>query len=438
MSTIERLCGGDFAGRRAGSPEHRLVVDYLARRFDECGLSALNVPGTDGYKQPLTMRYSLVRSDDEIKAVLSYRATGKRGPAQRTKVFAYRGYNGRGGLDIRSQVVFVGHGIRDPASGRDDYAGLDVSGKVVLWMNGEPKNTKLSKPFTGARKMLTAYQLGAAACLVAVPKGSADQWGTNVGLADAIADFPCIAVDEALASDLLSRKPAKLRAGAVGAEVRLQVTPVCDPQRSTYNVIAVLPGSDQAVAHEVVMVGAHYDHLGRDGGGRYFPGADDNASGTAVVLETARAIRRAGLTPRRTIVFAAWTGEEAGLVGSNYFVAHPPFPLKEIVSNIELDMVGSGTPGVFATSGASAFPDNHRFIATSARDLGLKLKPDSIVGASDNLAFARKKSPTSLISACGEHPNYHTGRDAPAAINRRVLESAARLAALSVWRAANG
>jgi len=434
MSDIERLCSDEFRGRRAGSPEHYAVADYLASKFGECGLSPLEGPGLEGYKQPLTMRYSLVRSKDEIRARLTYRINGRHGPINRTRSFSYRGYNGRGGLDLESEVVFVGYGTDS------DYAGLDVAGKIVLWLSGRPKD---AKPITGMHKMTTAYQHGAAACLMYKPAGVRDEWGTNIGLSGSIADFPYIAVDETIVSEILplpaglpakgTRKP---QAGARGLKVRLQITPVCDPDRRTYNVIGMLPGADPQVSQEIVLVGAHYDHLGDDGQGRIFRGADDNASGAAVVLEIARVIADSGLKPRRTIVLAAWTGEEAGLVGSNYFAANPPFPLENIVSSIQLDMVGAGTPGMFVTAG-TAYPDRYRYLAESAADLRLSLRPDT-VGASDHLAFARRKVPSFLLHSAGEHPNVHTVRDRPTAINRKTLESAARLAALAVWRAANG
>lgn len=420
-STIERLCSDAFAGRRAGSPQQALVVDYLASKFGSDGLSAFQTAGFDGYKQPLTMRYSLVKSEDDIKATLTYNVAGK----QKSRVFAYRQFNGRGGLDLHSDVVFVGYGTHD------DFASLDVTGKIVFWLPGQPKG---AHPLTDYHKMLAAYQRGALACLTC--RGSGNEPMTNVGLSGSIADFPYIAIDRKIASELLHQPDlSRLAVGTHGASIRLQVTPVCDPDRPTYNIVGVLPGTD--LADEIVILGAHFDHLGCSACG-IFRGADDNASGTSVVLEVARAIAGSGLKPRRTIVFASWTGEEAGLIGSNYFAGHPPIPLQKVVSNIELDMVGAGTPDAFMTTGATAYPAEYQYLASSGADLGLKLTPDVIVGASDHLAFVRKKVPTSLIYSAGEHPNYHSTRDVPAAINRQVLGSAAKLTLLSVWRAANG
>ena len=418
-STIERLCSDQFAGRRAGSPEQALVVDYLTSQFGKDGLSAFLTSGFDGFKQPLTMRYALINSKDDIKATLSYTVGGK----QKSKVLSYRKFSGRGGLDLRSDVIFVGYGMQG------DYASLDVTGKIVLWLPGQPKGVR---PLTDYHKMLAAYQRGAVACLTCQVSGEPM---TNVGLSGNIADFPYVAIEPKIAAEILGKSDmCSLPVGASGASVRLQITPVCDPERPTYNIVGVLPGTD--LPDEIVMVGAHFDHLGNSACGM-FRGADDNASGTSVVLEVARAICSSRLKPRRTIVFAAWTGEEAGLVGSNYFAANPPIPLGKVVSNVELDMVGAGEAGSFMTTGASAYSDHYRYLASSADDLGLKLNADVILGASDHLAFVRKKVPTSLIYSAGEHPNYHSTRDVPASINRQVLESAAKLALLAVWRAAN-
>lgn len=436
MSTLERLCSDEFKGRRAGSPEQCTAADYLASQFEECGLSALKGESLEGYKQPLTMRYTLISSKDDIRATLIYPS----GASQTTKAFAYSSYHGAGGLDLQTEIVFVGYGIHDPGSGYDDYAGLDVSGKMVLWLSGQPRGIKLSNCTTAAHKMANAYQGGAVACLMYKPAGVKDAWGTNVGLAGAIADFPLLAVDDNIARDLFplpGLKDGGVKPGAVGPQVELKVTPVCDPKRPTCNVLGMIPGNDPDVADEVVLVGAHYDHLGATSGGQVYRGADDNGSGTVVTLEIARIVMESGMSPRRTIVFASWTGEEAGLIGSNHFAADPPFPLEKIISNIEFDMVGGGTPDIFMTTGATAYPKHHAHLSTSAADLGIELRTDVILGASDHLALVRKKVPSSLIFAAGEHPYYHTVRDTPGSINRKVLESAARLGALAAWRAAN-
>lgn len=445
MRTINRLCGDEFGGRRAGSPEHYAAADYLASRFAELGLDT--VPGVRGYKQALTMKYALIRSKDDIKATLSYTVPGL-GGALRKRSFAYRSYNGNGGLKIHSEVIFVGYGIHDPAAEYDDYAALDVAGKIVLWLPGRPRGVRLSGPVTTAHKTLAAYRQGAAACLQYRDAGHEDYSGANVGLSGSITDFPLLAVDAEVADELLLPTglsvgrllrvdASELPRGATGVLADLSVTPVRDPSRLTYNVLAMLPGTDAEVADEVVMLGAHYDHIGDTGAGEICRGADDNASGTAVLLEVATALRQADLQPRRSIVVAAWTAEEAGLGGSKYFTANPPFPLDRVKSNIVLDMVGVGAPGAFRATGTAAYPEQYRTLASSASDIGITLRPDTARGASDHLPFARERVPSSLVHADGEHPYLHSVRDGPDRLDRTVLLDAARFAALAVWRTAS-
>jgi hypothetical protein len=382
---------------------------------------------------------------DDVKAIVTYTVRSNDKSVLKSKSFSYAGFEGRGNIEFRANVVFAGYGIQDPEAGYDDYATMNVKGKIVFLLLGQPAGVKLTRPVSGAQKVVTAYQHGAVACFIYQPSGSEYDWGsTDIGLAGPIADFPCIVVDGSIASELLAgtgvnvtKVDHKPHVGAEGIAVTLKMPPVCDPKRPTFNVLAKIPGTDPKLSGEVVMIGAHYDHLGDDGKGHIFRGADDNASGTSVVVEVARAIERSGLRPRRTIVFASWTGEEAGLVGSNYFAANPPFPLTDIVSNIEMDMVGVGMTGHFMTTGASAYPNHYRHLNSSAHDLGYTLTADRIRGASDHLAFTRKCVPTSLLYVDGFHPNYHTCGDVPSGINRKALECTARLAALSIWRAAN-
>ncbi|MHB0997985.1 MAG: M28 family peptidase [Armatimonadota bacterium] len=437
MNTVERLCSSEFGGRRAGSPEHYALTDYLSVSFQNMGLSPLDADDMEGYKQPLNMRYALIKSKAEIKADLYYPASS----GMKKRTFEYRGYNGKGGLNLKSKIAFVKYGIQDKESGYDDYADVDVNGKIVLLLSGTPANIKHKEKFTSMRKMLTAYNQGAIACIASKSKSISDEHGVNIGLSGPIADFPYITVDEKIAAELLSCKDSKslmsLATGTTGKQADLKITPVCDPDRKTYNIIGIIPGSDPQLSDEYVMIGAHYDHLGSSGKSDIFSGADDNASGASVVMETARVISKSGIIPKRSIIFGLWTGEEAGLIGSNYFTNNPPLALKSIVSNIQIDMVGVGIPGSFMTTGASAFPEHYKYMKTSAYDLQYKLVPDQIAGASDHLAFARKKVPSSLLYSCGEHPYYHTVKDKPSTLNPAVLESAVRMAVLSVWRAAN-
>ncbi|MHB0912900.1 MAG: M28 family metallopeptidase [Armatimonadota bacterium] len=364
IATVERLCGDDFRGRRAGSPEHYAVIDYLESRYAEAGLAP--VDGLSTLRQPLEMRYSLIGSAAEIRADLSWGSERRSIP--------YRMYNGVGGLDITAQVV--------PSNAPD------LGGKIAL-ISGDDF----------WRETRSARDRGAVACIIRRERCE--------GLASATPDFPCIVLDK----------------DPTGQTMHLSIPPICDPKRRTYNLLGMVPGSGS----EVVIIGAHFDHLGVSPVG-IFRGADDNASGTAVMLELARIISQSGVTPERSIVFAAWTGEEGGLIGSRYFIEHPPLDLSRVAYSLTLDMVGVGSPGEFGAAGASQYLDG--------ADLGYTVHT-GVRGISDHVPFLRAKIPASLLYAEGEHPNVHSVRDTPDKLSAETLASAARLALLAVWRSAN-
>ncbi len=129
----------------------------------------------------------------------------------------------------------------------------------------------------------------------------------------------------------------------MGVESLLHLKVTYDPKRTTQNVLAKITGSDETLKNEYVIVGAHMDHLGVDMTGDVFKRADDNASGTAVVMEAARVLKLNQFKPKRTIIFALWAAEEEGLLGSKYYTENPVYPLEKTVANINLDMEGHGT-----------------------------------------------------------------------------------------------
>jgi Zn-dependent M28 family amino/carboxypeptidase len=215
------------------------------------------------------------------------------------------------------------------------------------------------------------------------------------------------------------------------------------------------------------MIGAHYDHDGARGG-YVWPGADDNGSGSAAVLEIARAFARNGVRPKRTVVFALWSGEEKGLLGSKYYVDHPSFPLDKTVTYINLDMIGRDgdpaaggdphasvggmrakpadpkAPKIDATNwmsveGSAAFPTLESTTKDANGKVGLVLTYTGIeprFAASDHLYFMRRGVP--IISYFdGGHEDYHQPTDTVDKINFPKMEKVARLSYLTMWTLAN-
>ncbi len=375
------------------------------------------------------------------------------------------GWSGAG--DVEGELVFVGYGATvppfDPADypdcplppeGYDDYAGLDVQDEVVVLMIGVPladadvatgcPGNEVA-PYTGVLwlldyKVANAEAHGAAAVLVTTPwrYGPTDSFGDGlrwfVGL-----DIPAVHVDrdlvepyvpgmeEAAAAIDDDLTPPAMPTG-VQAAVRVDSEVFEQP---TDNLLAVYEGVDPDLADEVVVVGAHIDHVGTDPvTGEIYNGADDNASGSAVLMELARAMDSRP-PPSRTVVLAWWNAEEIGLLGSCEYVDRPNFPLQDTVAVFSIDMVGGGNGTGLDLWGATD-PTNGwlaELMEAAAVEVGL----DAEVGwgesvmASDHACFAEAGVPALLTTTKGDHPNYHTPQDDAESVYPDDLEVAARL-----------
>jgi Zn-dependent M28 family amino/carboxypeptidase len=184
-------------------------------------------------------------------------------------------------------------------------------------------------------------------------------------------------------------------------------------------VIGILPGSDPALKEQNVVIGAHYDHIGlgyfgtRDSSteGQIHNGADDNASGTAVLMDLARRLSLSGHRLPRTIVFVAFTGEELGIRGSRYYVEHAPFPLKSTVAMLNMDMVGRMKEGQITVSGFDTAKEFSAWVNEASKEVGLEVKFSSErIGSSDHASFQQKEIPALLFST-GLHEDYHRPTD---------------------------
>jgi hypothetical protein len=191
-----------------------------------------------------------------------------------------------------------------------------------------------------------------------------------------------------------------------------------ETRHQTENVVAVLPGSDPKLKDEAIVIGAHYDHLGfghfgtreSSNEGRIHYGADDNASGTAVLLQVAERLGRSQPRPSRTIVFAAFSAEELGLHGSRRYVTQAPIPLSSTKTMINLDMVGRLRDRRLTVFGARSAKELSSIVGDAAREVGLEINEPDGVGRSDHISFYNKKIPV-LHFFSGSHPDYHRPSD---------------------------
>ena len=317
-------------------------------------------------------------------------------------------------------------GLRRPRSGgarwgSRRYAGVDLKGKIALALEGgAPGPSRLDQ-------LIAARRHGAVALLIAgdtLP--SLEVTGTTVKLVSGSVTRLTADVLLAPGGQTLSRLASTRGSGPIPTGVKLRIRVNLDrEQRRTANVIGILPGTDPALASEAIVLGAHYDHLGRAGGAVH-PGADDNASGTAVVLGLARAFAAAGGSAR-TLVVALFSGEEIGLLGSAHYVKEPAVPIERTVAMLNFDMVGRMRNDRLTVGGIESGANLRALLAqaTSGDRLDLVLH-DSPYGPSDHTSFYSAGVPV-LFFHTGAHGDYHTPGDTADKLNVAGMAEVARV-----------
>jgi hypothetical protein len=470
-SDVAWLADDAREGRGAGTRGLAEAARFVADAFADAGLEparGAGVPGTDftsadlrthAYLQPFAapVAISIAEAELEVEGVALVRGSDFEALLSSADGAAEHG------------LVFAGYGISDPESGWDEYAGIDVEGRIVLVLDDRPRHDE--GPLAGgagARFLRRAYKVanarkhGAAALLLA-PAAPGEGLPGAAGNRDANpsrqpSELLGFAVSRAAAERLVAaaggpdlaerqrrideeRAPqSEPLAGLRGrAAVRIERTP-----GELANVLGLLSGADPDLAHETVVVGAHLDHLGRgefgtlapDAQGQIHNGADDNASGVTGLLAVARALA-AGPPLRRSVLFAAFSGEEMGLLGSAHYVEHPARPLADTVAMLNLDMVGRLSEGRLTVFGAETSPAFEPLVRAAGRDL--PLAPEFAEGAfapSDQTSFHAKGVPV-LHFFSGTHPQYHTPDDDAALVNAEGIALVARLVAGTTAELAN-
>ena len=495
-STVSFLASGDLQGRGIGSPYGRITSRYLAHRFQLMGLE----PAGDG--DSYLQHFRMVRMELGKRNSLEIRFPDGASPktSELFSEFCPAPLSAKG--VSRGPVVFAGYGIVAPELGYDDFDGLDVKDKVVMVVRHEPGEKDSESPFQGLiatehgltrQKILRAQERGAAGVLVAPHvlrhkgrgglKRLARFFWPEKGLmrrryleiwADAV-NIPVHYVSAQLADSMLETqgttlkelqqkidqeyRPQNLVLEGVEAHLESDTAPHTTEAR---NVLASLPGVDPQLSREVVVVGAHFDHLGADDGEVYY-GADDNASGTAGLLEVAEAFSQNARGPRRSVLFAGWDAEESGLLGSYYYVAQSTYPLERTVTMLQMDMIGRNEEvpdsqdrrfrGMEEQSaeqnrnsvnvlGYSRSSDLKERVREANLRVGLELKfrydehPMNLIRRSDHWPFLAHGVPVALFHT-GLHPDYHRTSDTIDKLNFAKMEKITRLVYLTAWSAAD-
>ncbi len=411
MAHVRYLADDALEGREAGTPGARCAADYIAAYFRQLGLEGAGPDGS--YFQTFEMQVGS-RLGEGNEMVLGGRTLA---PGADWVPFGFSASE-----TVSAPLVYGGPGVSMPGNPDDRYAHLELEGKIVVVEGADPHGSgEGSLAGDPHHKASIAAGRGAAGVIVLLEDGET--------LPDPLLEGrPSVKIPAAAVT--AARAEAVRDAARAGETVTL--TTALEPRMvEVRNVVAKIPGTDPTLENQVVVVGAHFDHLGHGGDGSLAPdshevhnGADDNASGTAAVMEVAHRFASAGIRPERTVLFMAFTGEEKGLWGSGYYVGHPIFPLQNTVAMINMDMVGrlrDNTLTVYGTGTAREFPDFLEEVNEAQPEpFVLATIPDGF-GPSDHNSFYGAEIPV-LMLFTNTHADYHRPEDDWDLINQAGLD----------------
>jgi hypothetical protein len=468
MADVTFLARDEMKGRGSGTPELEIAADHIAEQFRLAGLKPAGENGT--YFQPfeVTTGAELGSKNELVVAGTALRINDDFVPIMISNTAEFEG-----------ALMFAGYGISAPELQYDDYAGIDVKDKIVVVLRHEPQENNAQSKFDGTNftrhapfvnKAINARLHGAKGIVFISDPLHRDE---EVGPATRRIEFtdmgiPAIHAKRATFERLLGAAGKNL--GTIQREIDRTLQPqsfelpntrarvateVIRARKTVRNVIGALEGSDPVLKNEWIVVGAHYDHLGlgeRDSltpsqVGQIHHGADDNASGTAGVLELARLAANDEREWKRSALFMTFAAEEIGLLGSAYFANNPTVPIGSITAMINLDMIGRITNDRVFVGGVGTSPNYRSLVeelnrtglsvAQPARAAGLSLDfSDSGYGSSDHTSFNAKKIPV-LFFFSGLHTDYHKPSDTYDKINAEGAIKVASLAFGMMDRVAN-
>lgn len=449
----QELAGVEYRGRMTGEPELYQAASRITDLWREWGITPV---GDTSFQQPYTVLSSRVTGIAHCTLQVPDAAAITFSDIEDFHPFPYGG-----STPVTGDVVFAGYGIHAPDLGYDDYADIDVTNKIVFAMRHCPQHdmTRFDAHAPFVKKAQTAREQGAIGLvLVTDPNGH-----------DAFAplDFPNASINlgEGFAAIFLHTRHAQTwfepsgqlltaiqatidetatpMSFPLGVQATLEVPTTFQPEQPTVNVVGYLEGQDPLLKREILVIGAHLDHLGYRGD-RIYPGADDNGSGTVALLSVARAFATAAVRPARSLLFVHFSGEEMGLLGSEHFVKSPLIPAgSRMVAMLNMDMVGLGNGGITTLVPPEGGSDRLRGLVELQRGryLASELPVDKLgygvaQNNSDHAPFAKSGIPALFFVSSGDHPDYHQPGDIPDKLDASILQRAARLCTAVAWQIA--
>lgn len=494
---LSYLASDSLKGRSTGSKENLAASVFIAKKFYEYGLKPVfenrrnqeleSVAGEngidvsksfvfDGYFQKYNLKrsslsdnnkFSIIENGADIKKIISYDYN----------IDFLVQYNGANNISITAPVVFAGYGIFEGPDGYSDYKNpdgslIDIKNKIVVIIDGYPResdpgssfNKKRSASYLNVRTKSEYAMNNGAAAVILVSSPLKAEPPLNLKYERLTVSFerefyhlpelnreaiPVIYISKSAAVELfrntgidlnevtnsiektLTPSPSEIKNKKVSFEVNFENALI-----PTQNICGLIEGSDSSMRGEVIVIGAHMDHVGfgeygamnQDDKGKIHNGADDNASGTCGMLELAEAFSKS--KPKRSILFVAFNAEENGILGSRYYAyVNPVMPLENTVAMINLDMIGRNEPELLWVGGPFYGDDVKNIVEDANKSVGFELLYN--VGllnfASDQGPFLRKEIP-SIFFFAGLHDDYHTPGDDIEKLNTEKIEKVSKLA----------
>ncbi|GAB3504335.1 M20/M25/M40 family metallo-hydrolase [Spirosoma knui] len=432
------LADDALEGRKPGTRGFALAANYVQAQLEALGLQPAGENKT--YRQSVPLRRWQVR---ESASTMALSRNGKEQPLEYGRQFILSPNPDLPNSDVYAPVVFVGYGVSAPELDYDDYAGIDVTGKIVAYVNGAPATFPSNqRAYYASSKAENAVAHGAVGVLSfnlptdlqnriqsAAPRARQGiyRWLDKQGkpqrtfpalkgtasLGDSTARMLFSGASVSFDDALLKARRNQAQAFPLNVWVRMHTQTDVVEDVAGQNLVAVLPGSDPTLKNEYVVYVAHLDHLGIGRpvkGDSIYNGAHDNASGVAINLETARLFSALPKAPRRSVLFVAVTGEEMGLLGSDYFASNPTVPKEKIVANLCLDMPFFFHSLLDIVPYGSEHSSMVREVNAAAAFVGVQIAKDpipeqTVFMRSDHFSFVRQGIPAIYIKSGSQTGN---------------------------------
>jgi hypothetical protein len=442
---VKELVSEKYGGRLTGTTDYDACVEWVVSLLKKWGLQPAGENGT--YLQTYPNPYTLVFKGGSLTMDIPVKDGVVKKSYKYEDEFLPGGTSAAG--EVTAEVIYVGFGITAPELGYDDYAGVDVKGKIVLMDPEAPMPAADTDVFRKWRPYsFHQYKLENAVAHGA--KGMIYNYGPIVNPNNSCREgFVYHHVGAAVVADVFAgtgrtyadtvakiRKELKPQSFATGKTMALKNITEHHPEGKGANVIGIIPGADPKLKDEVIIIGGHLDHLGRCW--ELMPGANDNATAVAVGLGVAEAMAKCAVKPKRTVVFIFFGSEEQAVAGSRYYTEHPLLPLEKTL--VFMNMEGPGMGDKISASGARTYPAFWSFIEKANDKYVHRILSGGAAAypgrpRQDSAWFFWKGVPSLTFGAYGKsvpYSTYHNTRDSLDLVTPEIMEDTAQLLFMAV------